>query len=574
MHTARPFYLARLPIWIACTLPMTASDSRASADPAPLSLPEVVITETINRGREEIWRYTRIAHFEVLSGVPDREARVTLRELDRFARILELVWPAAGDGRPHVPTSLILCGPTTGYFAFLPPDGSRHGESNLLLTGPDRAALIINQEDYLPSDPTLLTEDGGTAGRLHANIERRTIQLYVRLLLASKQARLPLWLEAGLVQTLADIEVHSGWLTYGKINTEQNNATGEQPVFTRPEDFCAPTDKADLSFKQLFARGGLMPLDQFFVARQTNGAEPSFDSYWAKQAYAFVHFCLFGENLRHRDALARFVNQLGAQPPTEEMFRACFGVGYRAMEEELKAYFRHTRHQYQRYALEADQAAGRPDFAFAPATAAQIGRLKGDAAALAGRHDVARSTYAKAYDQGAREPPIIAGYGLALLASPDGDRALARRLIDAAVQAGVDRPAALVAQARLRLDEFIAAAGPAGQLTDQQLALVLAPLFKARSLHPPLAATYATIAEAWAAATTIPRPEHLAVLDEGIRRFPRDSQLLYRAAMLHQQRGSAETAAALAKRGQQYAGSAEDRALFARLLEPSAGPKN
>lgn len=44
--------------------------------------------------------------------------------------------------------------------------------------------------------------------------------------------------------------------------------------------------------------------------------------------------------------------------------------------------------------------------------------------------------------------------------------------------------------------------------------------------------------------------------------------------MLHRHRGSAQTAAALVRLGQQNAGSAEGRTRFARLLEPSADRQN
>lgn len=558
---------------VACLIALVSSAASLPADPGALQLPEVVITETTSRGRHENWRYTRLGPFEVLSGVPDRHARVTLRELDRYARTLALIWPAAGGDRPRLPTTVILCGPTTGYFAYLRPDGSQHGESSLLLTGPDRAALVINQED-LPASDTAATGEDETVGQLHANFERRGIQLYLRLLLASQQARLPLWLEAGLLQTLADIEVHHGWLTYGKVNTEQNNSSGEQTAFTIPDDWCAPSQVADLSFKQVFAHRKFMPFEQFFTARRTNGADPSLDSVWAKQAYTFVHFCLFGEDLRHKESLIRFAGRLADQAPTEELFRECFGLGYRAMEKEMRAYLLHTRHKYQRYALTTEQRPVGDTFSFAPATAAQIGRLKGDASALAGRFDIALETYANAYRQGVRDPQIVAGYALTLLAAPTGDRVLARKLINAAVQAGVDRPTALVAQARLRLEEFAADPGPDGKLTPNQLSLVLAPLFKARQQSPSLAATYATIAEAWRTCSVQPKPEQLAVLDEGIRRFPRDTNLLLQAAELHRQAGSTPAASAIAHLGRRTAASPEDRSRFERLIQSLPAPLN
>ena len=62
----------------------------------------------------------------------------------------------------------------------------------------------------------------------------------------------------------------------------------------------------------------------------------------------------------------------------------------------------------------------------------------------------------------------------------------------------------------------------------QQLAAALRPAFAARSLLPPLPEVYELIAEAWSLAAVVPRRANLAVLDEGVSRFPRRLELVDR----------------------------------------------
>jgi hypothetical protein len=139
----------------------------------------------------------------------------------------------------------------------------------------------------------------------------------------------------------------------------------------------------------------------------------------------------------------------------------------------------------------------------------------------------------------------------------------ARELLELSVKAGVNRPSAHVELARLRL----AAAGAGGaKLTVAQMGLVLTPLFEARKLPPPLPDTYELIATAWAQSAVAPKPDNLAVLDEGIRAFPRNSDLLYRAAQLYRQADALPVATSIAKLGLRYSSDDAAKVRFEELL--------
>ena len=154
-------------------------------------------------------------------------------------------------------------------------------------------------------------------------------------------------------------------------------ASGGQPSPPVIQDFLAPNSAvAGLSFKQIFAHRALMPLGAFFTARQADGSVPSPDSAWAKQAYAFVHFCLFGNKLRYQEPMGKLASRLASEPMSERLFKECFGVDYAKMEKELSGYLYVTRHSFQRYPLKPDQRPSREPVEFREATKSDIDRLK------------------------------------------------------------------------------------------------------------------------------------------------------------------------------------------------------
>jgi hypothetical protein len=159
---------------------------------------------------------------------------------------------------------------------------------------------------------------------------------------------------------------------------------------------------------------------------------------------------------------------------------------------------------------------------------------------------------------------LLAGLGLSESALHHPDRA--RELLESAVKAGSKRPSACVELARLRLAEAAAHPGANGKLAPAQMSEILAPLFAARKIPPPLPETYELIAAAWARSDVPPTLDHLAVLDEGIRTFPRQSSLLYQAAQLYRQAGATPIAVSIAKLGLRFASTAADKARFEQLL--------
>lgn len=534
-----------------------------------VKLPTFQVNESPDLPPPESWRHARVGNFEVLSNASDRATRNLLADFAMFTRAMSLVWPAPA--KPLAASTLILCG-KGGKFDAFPPAGTiknDHIVPSLFLRNREQIAIVVDVEtDRTAIDPNNLSVEGATGADYEVDHYKQLYREYVRYLLSQSQVRAPVWLEEGLAQIVMDIELLDTALIYGKINSLRGAASGGLSADADPADPMASSDAVvgEQPFNVVLQHRKLIPLDQFFALTADDPAtqNPLGNNFWAKQAYLFVHFCMFGEDLRHQQALNTFVSRLAREPLSEALFKECFKTDYAGMTKELRGYLLHTKHKYQRYPLQKDDQLTPKSIELREATPAEVALIKGDALRLGGHHDTALAAYRSAYLRGAREPALVAGMGVSESALRHADRA--RELLEPAVKAGVRRPSAYVELARLRLAEAAAKPSTNGKLGAAQLGAVLTPLFEARKQTPPLPETYELIATAWSQSAAAPTPENLAVLDEGIRAFPRNSALLYTAAQLYSQAGAPPIAASIAKLGLRYPADDAAKARFEQLL--------
>jgi hypothetical protein len=137
--------------------------------------------------------------------------------------------------------------------------------------------------------------------------------------------------------------------------------------------------------------------------------------------------------------------------------------------------------------------------------------------------------------------------------------------LEAAASARAVRPRAYLELARLRLAEAQAHPAEGGRLSADQTATVLQPLFTARSQPPPLPEVYEAIAETWSVCSVTPGESHLAVIDEGVRYFPRNAALVYQDAALKVRSGLIAEAGSLINLGLRIAADGPTRAKFESL---------
>jgi hypothetical protein len=148
----------------------------------------------------------------------------------------------------------------------------------------------------------------------------------------------------------------------------------------------------------------------------------------------------------------------------------------------------------------------------------------------------------------------------------DSDDAARAFLEEAATRAPSLRPRAWYELARLRFAALSARRTSAKSgLARDQADSVLTPLAAARERDPPLPEVYELIAEVWAASAHAPTRADLAVLEAGVRLFPRRTQLVYRTAELNLRHGFTDTARWLVTLGVTLAPDAAARARFETL---------
>src|SRR6185369_6107009 len=184
----------------------------------------------------------------------------------------------------------------------------------------DLQASVLNITTLSPandtSDTSLPTITGATStassfnDRMLVDHLRQLQREYVHLLLGDAEPRPPVWLEEGLAQMFMAMKYDGRSITFAKLDdpakiaifaeeqaarreadAEQRGAAGGGPP--SPLNFPDPPAE-DGDFNVTFARSGFLPLQEMFnVKAESDTARNSVGSAWAKQCYAFVHYCLY-----------------------------------------------------------------------------------------------------------------------------------------------------------------------------------------------------------------------------------------------------------------------------------------
>jgi hypothetical protein len=542
----------------------------AAADDRPVALPPFIVEET---AKGPPWRYVEAVGYEILSRCSDPVTRRVVETHYQLHQLLAEILPAELQVKMSVPRSLIL------YDEALQPAASQEVIARLLRTTPappiddmpifggrrglptvtprrysflpnlrlwDRDAMalfmIVRSEDFDP-ERISLTHD------------------YVTFLVRSRIPALPPWFMQGFLSLHQQI-------TYG----------GKR--LTLPPLEWISAQLTDAIKKDPKAAPPLLPLTDFFGAKLP-APEPNVPidpiKRWQAQALLFVRWGLDPAGGQRRAAFWKFTERCAIAGASEDLFQECFGLDYEHAQTQLAAYLPIAL----RRSLEFRPArmARLPNLPLHDASPGQIARLKGDwerleityvkanFPELASKYlEQARRTLKRGYDRDERDPRLLAALGLCECDA--GNDPGAREYFEAATQIGPIRPRANFELARLRCAEFRAQpAGNGGQISTSQTAAILQPLFAARAQEPPLPEVYELIAEAWASADATPTRGHLAVLSEGVRLFPRRTELILRTAELYLRNGFQTDAAAFIDLGARVADDPHDRERVAALQQ-------
>lgn len=546
-----------------------------------VELPKFVVTDTRELPPPEDWRYATIPGFEILTNASDKATQRLLRDFDMFRQALSYVWPVPD--RVAQSTALIICG-RRGKFDGFVPAGKSSAESttaSLFLRQGSRAAIIIDLQattlNILNVDGSNDAATGTDSGLISVEHDKQLYREYVRYLMSQSQPRSPAWLEEGLSQIIMKMSFEKRYIEFAKLEdpntvsaqaamvSEMNAASaaaggGEGETFALPG---APAEDRD--FAAALRRRRLVDLDKFFaVAHDSSEAmNPLGNNRWAKQAYAFVHMCLYGFKGKYQKAFTTFLARSSREPVTEALFKECFKMTYKQMLMEIRGYCDFT--VYEARILQSKK--GGPDLIVTPAplalreaTQSEVGRIKGEALAIGGHGKAARAELIAPYQRGERDPNLLAALGLYEKSS--GEEVRARKFLEAAFGGKSKRADACVELARLRYADVLAAAAAGdGRLTAGQLASVLEPLRQGRGV-PPLFALYDTAAEALArSGPKIQRDDAMLVV-EGAQLFPTRLKLVYQGAVLANEVGELKAAHALADHGIKYGPDAKAKERF------------
>jgi hypothetical protein len=326
----------------------------------------------------------------------------------------------------------------------------------------------------------------------------------------------------------------------------------------------APAEDRD--FNAALRRRALVKLDKFFAVKHDSREATNVlgNNVWAKQAYAFVHMCLYGYKGKYQKAFATFLQRSAREPVTEEVFKECFNMTYKKMLLEIRGYCDFTVYESKYYKSKEDVIIPPPPLELREATQGEIGRIKGEALLLAGHAKAARGELAAAYQRGERDPNLLGALGLYERAHGEEERA--RTFLEAAFIAKTNRSDALLELARYRHADAVAKPeGGNDRFSAAQTSSVMQPLLLARKQPPPVAAVYDLAGDALVRSAVKSSREEAVMVVEGAQLFPLRLKLVYQATLMAAEIGELKSAHALAAHGIKYSPDPSARQRFEEI---------
>lgn len=553
-----------------------------------IELPKYTVTDSQPLPKAEVWRYTAFDGFEVLSKASERTMRRTLEDFRRFGSALELIWPALLQ-KSQVPVTLILCD-NNQFNSFVPDrtkiNNSIQGTASLFLNHGSRSALVIDvaggvlniNADHLA--PSIVNSNGIITSGIEINAEEQLKREYVHLLLSRLKPRMPAWFEEGLAQLLCGMQIDDRRIQFAKLE-DPNEISFEQAAAMNEaaqnaiDDVSMPVyaPAEDRDFQTALARSALMGFPELFaVQRESALAKNAIGSSWAKQSYAFLHMCLYGSDQRFQKGMLTFIKRLGKEPPSEALFKECFGISYRSMGATLRGYITGAAYRSMDYrALKGEKFfSGQLALVIREATQSEVGRIKGETYLLAGHRDEAQREFVTAYRRGERDPQLLAALGL--FEEARGDEVTSTKFLKMAVEQKVSRPEAYLTLAKKHYEEAKAAAGARPFFKTEEVAAISGLLRIAAQQPPVMSEVYELLADTWQRSPLKIDRADATLLVRGSIQFPLRLRLIYQTAGFCADTQQFKEAHALADHGITYAPDLGTRQSFTELKSSLPAP--
>ncbi len=507
------------------------------ADPGPVvELPPMLVESTGTSAPR--WLYGRLPGFEVLScASSDATEDLTLRLYRLRAQLAQLVPPELQVQRDE-PFTLIVYPQSRAESLSQAlneqlsqgqteqrASGHVHTPPNLNLSDPDSLMLFLVVEDRVGPTNWYLGAHSSSGNRYDGIVYSAD---YIRRLFEDRTPALP------------------PWFVYGMAKFYSTLVTTDDGLEFAPDEWLSPAAAETARRDEADAFRPTLPLAELFRGASpppaVDPASREHGDLWLAEAELFVRWAVDGRSHRHyqaRAALWKIAEAAAHAPVTEELFRQYFGMGFSDARDELSDTL--SRAVLRPVELDLDSEPALPDLHLQLATPADIHRIKGDWARRTLRlvrenHPAllpiyerqAREVLEGAYEQGERDPRLVADLGL--LCSEVGSFAEARRYLEEGAKAGPMRPAALAELARLRLQPYLdpARAGP-GRPPPADVESILTPIRAARRLQPPQLLSYLVVRALWGLDPARATREERDLLVEGAEYFPSRTDLVLSA---------------------------------------------
>jgi hypothetical protein len=589
--TQRAFLLMAPLALLATGARLVAADEAAATRSEPVvELPKFVVTDNRELPPPEQWRHAEIPGFEILTNTSDKTAQRLIRDFDLFKQALDLVWPMPTRG--NATALLILCGKGAKFDAFVPKTGNsvETARASLFLRNREQSAIVIDMQatslNIAGSDTADDAATGTDSTQISVDHDKQLYREYVRYLLSRSEPRVPAWLEEGIAQIIMRMQVSKREIRIGEL--EDPNTVSTQAGMVAAANAALGGDDGtglqlpgapaeDRDFNAALKRRALVPLDKFFAMPHDapEALNPLGNNVWAKQAYAFVHMCLYGEHKRYQKAFGTFVVRSSKEPVTEALFKECFGKTYKEMLVTLRGYIDFAVYDIQGFTAKGKEPllVDPPKLELRDATQAEVGRIKGETMVLAGYPAKAKAEFTAPYIRGERDSRLLASLGLYDKAT--GEDARGRKFLEAAVADKVVQPRAYLELARYRYADAIAKPGAGEQFSPEQVASISSLLLTARQQPPSLPEVYELLTDTWSHSAKLPSREDVMFLVEGVRFFPGHLRMLYQATVICAEAGVLDVAHPFADYGLRVAPDAKTRGMFEKLkaaLPPAPPP--
>lgn len=566
--------------WLAPVLRAAEPPAAAAEEIVTLAPLTVVDSRYVQLQRlDENWLYGRIGEFEVLSNASRRDTEDYMRRMYRFHLLFTELFPTMNVAKRR-PVTLVFCGRRDAFDSIRPQFSDDPAKNAVTFFVRDREQALIGLD--LEMRETLIAEGTGFGHDVGAAImgdeenpfqhepvdpERQVQREYVRFALGQGEKRAPAWLEEGIAQLLAIAELDGTTLRFGRL--KRHTLVQMDPVPGDP--YMKSMGKAESldELSMYFDKKGFMPFGEFLAKpHDSDDARNAVGGLFAMQALVFTHYSLYADSGRNQKAFQQFIARLADAPPTEEVFRACYGKGYKEFQRDLRGYLGGGRYRSavsRNFVLPAA-----PELELRDAKPVEWLRVKADALRLVGRTADAAVVLQTALNQQVTDARMYASVGF--LQQQRDHPAEALLAFRNAVQAKVDLPGPYIELARNRLT---AALGPDRDRTlpKQDFVAIMRLLMTARErARSPRRDLYEALATTWVHAPVAPKNENLALLEEGVLAFPSDVPLVADTAELKRRIGRLEDANALAQLGLKVAADDPTRERFSRLEADTRTP--